>query len=109
MDDPGIASLNRQYRNRDQATNVLAFSMGEGEGGFISQVLGDIVISLDTAMREALEEGIHIKDRVLRLLAHGLLHLLGLDHEKEQEATFMESREEEILRVMEAEYGKASC
>lgn len=80
-DDPTIHALNRDYRHKDKPTDVLAFAMMEGEGGgHAPGVLGDVVISLDTAARQAREHGRSLADEVTMLLAHGLLHLLGLDH-----------------------------
>ncbi len=81
-DDERIRQLNSWYLKRDRPTNVLAFPMNdeintEPESG----MLGDIVISTDTARREAMDTGITFHDRVLQLLIHGLLHLLGYDHE----------------------------
>ena len=80
-DDPTIHALNREYRHKDKPTDVLAFAMMEGEiGGHAPGVLGDVVISLDTAARQAREHARSLEDEVTMLLAHGLLHLLGLDH-----------------------------
>lgn len=80
-DDETIHALNRDYRAKDEPTDVLAFAMNEGEGGSLHpHVIGDVVISLDTAARQARERQRSIEDEVTMLLAHGVLHLLGLDH-----------------------------
>lgn len=80
-DDATIQELNRDYRGKDRPTDVLAFAMQEGEGtGVAPDLLGDVVISLDTARRQAPAHGRTIAGEVTFLLAHGLLHLLGHDH-----------------------------
>lgn len=93
-DDEHIAELNNRYRGKEGPTNVLAFPMSESNAG----MLGDIVISLDTARREAdaCEEPLPLT--VFRLLIHGLLHLIGYDHEtSEEEAARMEEAQERLL------------
>ena len=85
-DDDTIHELNRTYRKKDRATDVLAFALREGEGAeFAGDMLGDVVISLDTAQRQADEHGHSITTEVYVLLAHGLLHLLGWDHRNDAE------------------------
>lgn len=80
-DDREIRNLNRDYRGTDRSTDVLSFSMREGEGGrFAGDVLGDIVLSIPTAARQARFAGRPLLDEATMLLAHGLLHLLGWDH-----------------------------
>ena len=82
-DDPSIRELNRAWRGRDRATDVLSFSQVEGQGPLPSTgptVLGDVVVSLDTAARQAEERGHDLEHEVARLLVHGVLHLLGHDH-----------------------------
>lgn len=99
IDDSRMAELNEQYRGKTGPTNVLAFAMHEGEGEqFAREILGDIIISIDTAAREAAADRITIHRRLTILLIHGLLHLLGFDHERsEAEATEMFAREEQLL------------
>mgnify|MGYP000644553272 CR=1 FL=1 len=83
VDDAAIAQLNRQYLSRPEPTNVIAFPMREGEFADVSpQLLGDVVISVDTAARESDEAGIALAVRLDELLVHGILHLFGYDHEK---------------------------
>ncbi|MHB8150869.1 MAG: pyridoxine 5'-phosphate synthase [Desulfobulbia bacterium] len=105
LDDPGMAQLNEQYRNKKGPTNVLAFAMQEGGGEHLpTELLGDVIISLDTAAREALTDGVTLHQRVTILLIHGLLHLLGLDHERSRsEAEAMAEREKQLLNQLSAE------
>ena len=98
LDDPQIAELNLRYRQINGPTDVLAFSMQEGESaGFDSKMLGDIVISLDTSERQAQEAGHALEREVYILLIHGLLHLLGYDHMQESQASQMRQMEERLL------------
>jgi len=83
VDDGAIRRLNRDYRGQDRATDVLAFAMREGRRApGDAAVLGDVVISLDTAARQARQRGVATADEVRVLLIHGILHLLGYDHER---------------------------
>lgn len=85
-DDATIHELNRDYRRKDRPTDVLAFAMREGEGGALHpELLGDVVISLETARRQAIAGGRTIVSEVTTLLAHGLLHLVGYDHQSDDE------------------------
>ncbi|MCX8118143.1 MAG: rRNA maturation RNase YbeY [Desulfobacterota bacterium] len=80
--DEEIRQLNRRYLGRDRPTNVLAFSMGEGEfGGLNPHLLGDVVISVETAKRQAKQAGLTEMEMIGLLLIHGVLHLAGYDHE----------------------------
>ncbi len=103
VDDQQIAQLNRQYLNREGPTNVIAFSMRQGQFSDIApNLLGDVVISADTAHREAQSAGISMQDRFDQLLIHGTLHLLGYDHENtEAEARKMEEKNNELLKLLE--------
>jgi probable rRNA maturation factor len=103
VDDPQIAILNKKYLHRYGPTNVIAFPMGTDPFANISpQLLGDVVISVETAMKEGEHIGISMEERFLQLLVHGVLHLLGYDHEKsEQEADKMEKKSDEILKLLE--------
>ena len=87
-DDNGIAQLNDRYLGRKGPTNVLAFPMSGGEEpDYGSGMLGDVVISVPTALRESKELGESLEYTIDRLLIHGVLHLLGFDHsESEGEA-----------------------
>jgi probable rRNA maturation factor len=101
--DEEMSALNWQYRRRRGPTNVLAFAMREGEFGKISPaLLGDVVIALPTADREAKDAGISLDDMISRLLTHGILHLLGFDHERGEEAAReMEERSAELLATLD--------
>ena len=80
-DDDEIRILNREYRSIDRPTDVLSFSLLEGEGArFAGHALGDLVVSIATAARQAREAKRPLIDELTMLLAHGLLHLLGWDH-----------------------------
>lgn len=105
VDDPAIAELNAEYLGRTGSTNVIAFPMREGEFAEISpHLLGDVVISADTARREAEAAGIPPDDRLIELMVHGILHLFGYDHETDpDEAAEMERRAEAVLAAIRAE------
>lgn len=90
-DDATIQRLNREYRAKDKPTNVLSFPAVHGP------LLGDVIIAYETLVREAAEEAIPVRDHLILLTVHGLLHLLGYDHETETEAVTMESLETSIL------------
>jgi probable rRNA maturation factor len=99
VDDVEIRRLNAAYRHIDRPTDVLAFAMREGDGATLHPaVLGDVVISLDTAARQAAARGVTVADEVRQLLTHGLLHLLGYDHERSPaEARRMFRRQRTLL------------
>jgi probable rRNA maturation factor len=92
-DDKRIRVVNRDWRGFDKATNVLSFPAAPPERIAMSPVLGDIVIAFETVEREALAEGKSLADHFSHLVIHGLLHLLGEDHETEAEAQRMEALE----------------
>ena len=102
-DDAQVRDLNRTYRGKDLPTNVLSFPMQEGEFSDITPgLLGDVVISLDTARAEAIEAKISTDERMSQLLIHGILHLMGFDHELgEDPARKMEKKSLELLRHIE--------
>ena len=102
VDDPEIARLNNTYLGRSGPTNVIAFPMQNGSFGQINpNLLGDVVISIDTAGREAQDAGISVELRFDQLLIHGILHLIGFDHEKTSEqAETMREKEEELLELL---------
>ena len=97
--DTRIADLNRLWRGKEGPTNVLAFSLTEGQDtAMAGNLLGDIVISVETAAREAKRAGRTIHQHLTSLLVHGLLHLLGHDHERSaDEAEIMLKKEQELL------------
>jgi len=99
-DDETVRELNRQYAGADHVTDVLSFSLREGEE-FIAPDdvlrLGEVIISYPTAERQAQEAGVTIGDEIAHLLTHGILHLLGYDHGEPGEARRMRAREAELL------------
>lgn len=98
-----MEQLNETYRGISKPTNVLAFPMQEGQFSDITPgLLGDVVISMETAEREAINAGISLEERTSQLLIHGILHLLGFDHELgDREAADMEKKSLELLRFVE--------
>ena len=107
VDDAAIAELNAGYRDKRGPTDVLSFSLLEGEdaehrGG----LLGDVVISVETAARQAAERRRGLDDELARLMVHGLCHLVGHDHERDDEAREMAAEERRLRRaIREAEGG----
>lgn len=98
VNDTRMAELNKTYRQKAGPTNVLAFAMQEGAEVEIGQdLLGDVIISIDTAAREAKQDNTTTHHRIKFLLIHGLLHLLGYDHERSETAAGLMEREEKIL------------
>ncbi len=95
-----MRSLNRRYRGIDRTTDVLSFSFREGPFGDLRpEALGDIVISVPRAARQAREAGHHLNREIEILLIHGLVHLLGYDHERgPSEARRMRRRERQFLK-----------
>jgi len=82
VNDLQIAAMNRAYLNREGPTNVIAFPMQEGRFAELNpHLLGDVVISVDTAWQEAQKGGLVLEERLTQLVVHGLLHLCGYDHE----------------------------
>jgi probable rRNA maturation factor len=100
-DDAEIQSLNAQYRQIDAPTDVLAFAMREGaDGGLNPNLLGDIVISIQTAQRQAIDRHHPLEVELAWLTVHGVLHLLGYDHQTPQDAAIMFEKQETILRLI---------
>lgn len=95
--DAKLRSLNRRFRGKNKTTNVLSFPAANDEPGY----LGDIALAYGVVRREARESDKRFADHLAHLAVHGVLHLLGHDHEKPREAARMEDREREIL----AEFG----
>lgn len=102
VNDPQISELNQEYLKKSGPANVISFPMREGDFSDITpQLLGDVVISLDTAQREAATAQIPFESRVLQLLVHGILHLVGYTHENSaSEALKMEQKAEELLEII---------
>lgn len=102
-DDAFITPLNRDWRQKDRPTDVLSFAQREGEEADPDDpVLGDVIISLETAARQAEERGHSLDHEARVLLVHGVLHLLGYDHEVDEEAEEMEALERELLAELPA-------
>lgn len=91
-DDPTIHHLNRDYRGQDVPTDVLSFAQETSPGP--TRVLGDVIISLDTARRQATGT---LQREIAWLISHGVLHLLGYDHQTEAELAVMRSKENAVL------------
>ena len=105
VDDRQIRELNRDYRHKDQATDVLSFPVWGIEDALPHSSpallpLGDIIISLETAQRQALESGMALRPMVAWLIAHSMLHLLGFDHPTPKERQEMAHYELRILRAL---------
>jgi probable rRNA maturation factor len=100
-DDAEQRQLNRTYRGKDRPTNVLSFAMADpaapGPAGS-PVLLGDVVLAFETVAREAGEQDKPLADHLRHLVVHGVLHLLGFDHETDTEAATMEARETAILK-----------
>ena len=100
VDEDEGRALNRQYRQIDKATNVLSFSAGdEILPQSVRRSLGDIVLCAPIVEREAAEQGKNVGDHWLHMLVHGTLHLLGYDHESDDDAQQMEAAERKFLAM----------
>ena len=101
--DDEITGLNEQYLGQDSPTDVLAFAQREGKFGAMNpDVLGDVVVSLDTACRQAREMGHTADDEVMLLILHGILHLLSHDHAEEGQAAVMTGLQKDIWSKLAA-------
>jgi len=98
-DDAAIQVLNRDWRGKDKPTNVLSFPASDNDGPVTGapELLGDIAVAFETTAREAVEQDKSLADHFSHLLVHGMLHLLGFDHETDADADEMEPLEIEIL------------
>ena len=98
-DDDEMRELNRTWRGKDSSTNVLSFPVGEpvGEAHGEPSPLGDIVLAGEAVIEEAKVKGIPAADHAAHLVVHGMLHLLGFDHERDADAERMESFETKVL------------
>jgi rRNA maturation RNase YbeY len=108
VNDRRMAMLNRRHRGKDSPTDVLSFPLhSEGahheqpvDGERPERLLGDVVISIDTARRQAAEYSAPLQNEINRLLIHGILHVLGHDHEKPKERAAMEAEERRLAAVI---------
>jgi probable rRNA maturation factor len=96
-DDAEVRKLNARWRGYDEATNVLSFPTAPAEQAAEAPMLGDIALAYETLVREAEESGVLLADHYRHLVAHGFLHLIGYDHQTDEEAERMEDLERRIL------------
>jgi rRNA maturation RNase YbeY len=100
-DDPEISALNARFRRRKGPTDVLSFSLLEGEhADYRGALLGDVVIGIEAAARQARARRRSLDDEVARLLIHGTLHLLGYDHERSEQARQMRAEERRLWQAV---------
>lgn len=103
VDDNTIKQLNNHYLQRNHSTNVLSFSLQEGEYGNVNpHILGDIVVSTETAQRDAAKGDLSLSEEIDFLIIHGLLHLLGFNHKNTTKAqtTKMQMKERELFGIL---------
>lgn len=105
--DRAIQMLNRRYRNKDAPTDVLAFPLGDGL--LAREPFGDVVISLDTAKRQARDYGATVSQELTRLLIHGTLHLCGYDHLERAQASRMHGLTRRLLRDAQSRAGRRTA
>lgn len=108
-DDALVRTLNRDYRGKDKPTNVLSFALlddaGDADDDLAAHpgmpiLIGDVILACETVRREAVEQGKPVEDHLTHLVVHGVLHLLGYDHETDPDADRMERLETSILAGM---------
>ena len=100
-DNNTIQALNREWRNKDKPTDVLSFPINDKPPKYKYRILGDVVISLPFAKEQANKIGLSYREEVLRLTIHGILHLLGYDHEtSEEDAKIMFSLQDKIFEKL---------
>ena len=100
-DDDSVQALNRDFRQKDYATNVLSFPSVISPGANPEGQIGDIALAFGVCQREAIEQGKLLAHHLQHLVAHGVLHLLGYNHESDDEAETMEALEREILATLD--------
>lgn len=100
VNDQTIRGINREHRGKDKPTDVLSFPLEPGDLGETERLLGDIVISIDTARRQAAEYDATLQQEVERLMIHGLLHVVGHDHEEPAERRAMEREERRLAAAI---------
>lgn len=107
-DDKFIKSLNKKYRGINKSTDVLTFNLEEGDLKFPevdkNKLLGDIVVSVETAQRQANNLNHNLEKELMILLIHGLLHLIGYDHEEDRDNKIMQVKENEILDTFDLQF-----
>lgn len=109
VNDIQITAINQEYLHHEGPTNVISFPMQEGEYTEVSPfLLGDVVISIDTAEKEAMQAGISMRQRLIELLIHGMLHLAGYHHETSLDETQkMEARSKTLLERVQQSVPKS--
>jgi len=107
-DDKFIKSLNKKYRGINKSTDVLTFNLEDGDLKFPevdkNKLLGDIVVSVETAQRQANNLNHNLENELMILLTHGLLHLIGYDHEEDRDNKIMQVKENEILDTFDLRF-----
>jgi probable rRNA maturation factor len=101
VNDAAIRELNREHRGKDKATDVLSFSLVENGSASAERLLGDVVISVETARRQASEYDASLQDELYRLLIHGILHVMGHDHEHAGERRAMVAAERRLAKAID--------
>lgn len=111
VSDREITEINQRYLQRSHPTDVLAFSMGEGDFSEINpHLLGDVMVSVETAKRQADSKGHSLEEEICLLLIHGILHLFGYDHETPgSRAKTMRKKERELFRLMKEKFIAPKC
>jgi probable rRNA maturation factor len=99
--DEAVRRLNKRYRGKDRATDVLSFGLGDGSR--VGEPFGDIVVSVDAARRQARQYGATTRQEIVRLAVHGTLHLCGYDHHERREAARMHGLTRRLLRQLGAD------
>lgn len=100
VNDKTIAQINREHRGKDKPTDVLSFPLEPDASAGPERLLGDVVISIDTARRQAADYDATLQRELYRLLIHGLLHILGHDHEEAGERRRMEAEERRLAQAI---------
>ena len=98
-DDAGIQALNRTHRGKDKPTDVLSFPLDEEAGSEAVRLLGDVVVSIDTAERQARSRKRELLAEIRFLLAHGILHLIGYDHATRPQKKRMDAACQRLVRA----------
>jgi probable rRNA maturation factor len=104
VDDATIASINKDYSGQDKPTDVLSFSYIEDGLEPVEGELGDVVVSLDTARRQANEYGLSLSEEVATLILHGTLHILGYDHAAREDQVRLDHLQATILEAANIKY-----
>ncbi len=109
VNDIQITAINQEYLHHEGPTNVISFPMQEGDYTEVSPfLLGDVVISIDTAEKEAIQADISVRQRLIELLIHGMLHLAGYHHETSPDETQkMEARSKTLLERVQQSIPKS--